>query len=209
MRIFLDTETTDYWEFRRPPTDPTQPLPAQVAVVLETDTGKTVAALSALVAQDGWPYDDDPKRTRPLVRIDPRITELCGIDDDSVRAYGQNPTLLFNQLRLLFAAARLVVGHNVEFDVGVMQRWAAALHVPPIAMPETYCTMRSSTRIVGIQKPQGGLKFPKLAEAYAHFEKRPMSGAHDALSDVYASRRVYRGILRHEAGLAAPPGPVG
>jgi DNA polymerase-3 subunit epsilon len=204
MRIYFDTETTDFWNFGRPPVDDSQPFPLQVAAVLETEDGRTVAALACVLAQHMWPFPDDSRRTMPRVRLDPRIVELCGLTDQHVDGYGQNPTLIFNQLRLMFGAAQESVAHNIEFDMGVLKRWARALHVPEIEVRGPFCTMRESAEIVAIRKASGGLKWPKLAEAYSFFERRPMTGAHDAMADAYACRRVYRGIARHRAASAAP-----
>jgi DNA polymerase III epsilon subunit-like protein len=132
------------------------------------------------------------------VRIDPRVVELCGVTDDLVDRFGQPPQPVWNTLSIMISHAREIVAHNIEFDIGVLQRTAAVLGTPMLALPERrVCTMRESTEIVGLHTRSGRPKWPKLAEAYAHFAQRPMSGAHDALSDVYACRAVLRGIARH------------
>lgn len=195
MRLFWDTETTDYWEFKKSVVDPEQPMVAQIAAVLESDSGRTVAAVSAIIAQHMWPCDDDIKRCRPRVRISKRCTDVHGITDEMVDMYGQSPQLVVDQLRRMVQAATEHVGHNVEFDVGVMDNTCRVLHVPKFAWPKKFCTMKESTSIVNGDRG----KWPKLSEAYTFFTGRELSGAHDALVDVYGCRSVFRSIQKHRS----------
>ena len=190
MRLYLDTEITDYYNFQEKWDHKSQPACSQVAAVLETDGGKTVAAVSAILAQHQW------TNRSGRVRIDPRITELCGIDDELVEMCGQAPQLVYNQLRLMWSAATLIVGHNISFDLGIIRRFAADLGEPQPILPESYCTMDNSAKMVGIPGARGGFKRPKLAEAYHWATGKRLQGAHDALADVYGCRQVYRGIQR-------------
>lgn len=190
MRLYIDTETTDYYNFQHGWDHPTQPACAQIAAVLETDGGKTVAAVSAILAQHQW------TRRSGREHIDARITELCGIDDELVDMCGQAPQLVYNQLRLMWTASSVIVGHNIEFDLGVVRRFAMDLGEPEPKLPDAYCTMENSTKLVGIPGARGGLKRPKLAEAYYWATSKKLQGAHDALADVYGCRQVYRGIQR-------------
>lgn len=194
MRLYLDTETTDYYNFSDKWDAPGQPACAQVAAVLETDSGRTVAALSAILAQHQW-----TSRGKTRVRIDARITELCGIDDELVDMCGQAPQLIYNQLSLMWGAASQLVGHNIEFDVGVIRRFAQDLGMPQPVLPATYCTMAHSTKLVGIPGRMGGFKRPKLGEAYKWATGKTLQNAHDALADTYGCRQVYRAIQRAES----------
>lgn len=197
MRVFFDTETTDYWEFKLPATHASQPMVCQVAAVLEDDEGRTVAALSALLRQDQWPSPDDAARSRPCVQITERCTKVHGITNEMVARYGQSPTLIAHQLRRMFEASDQQVAHNVEFDIGSLRSMFTVLGLPPLAISAPFCTMRESTDIVAATNGSGGRKWPKLGEAYAYFQKRPLNRAHDALVDVYGCRSVYRGLVRH------------
>jgi len=190
MRMYLDTETTDYYHFELGWDHPRQPACAQVAAVLETDGGKIVAAVSAVLRQDRWTTRAD------RVRIDPRITELCGITDQLVDSCGQPPQSVYNMLRRMWSSSTMMVGHNIPFDVGIISRMAMDLGEPQPVLPEIYCTMVESRQLVGIPGRQGGLKNPKLAEAYHWATGKRMQGAHDALADVYGCRHVYRAIQR-------------
>ena len=75
MRMYFDTETTNFYFFEKGWDHPDQPACAQVAAVLETDSGKTVAAVSALIAQR-WPA----RETQPT--IDPLYTWVWSVGDE-------------------------------------------------------------------------------------------------------------------------------
>ena len=200
MNIFLDTETSAFWKFKLDPTDDSQPYPVQVAWVAEDDNGRTVSTYSAILAQDQW-CGTSAFNKKPRVPMTAEVVGVHGITDEMVDLYGQPPDLVLNLLWQLMAKADKLIGHNIEFDVGVLRRWHKAQHLPDPKIPETYCTMYKSTAICKIPAANGGgWKRPKLGEAYHHFMGKPLVGAHDALVDVYACRQVYRGIQRHIAG---------
>jgi DNA polymerase-3 subunit epsilon len=183
-------------------------MPLQVAAVLETEQGRVVSALSALLSQSEWPASGDIHRTAPRTRIEQRATDVHGITEHMVDLYGQSPQMVLHHLRRMLAAAEELVGHNIEFDVGVLRRLCRALREPEIAIPKTFCTKRQSAKIVGIRRHDGSTKWPKLGEAYAHFARQPLSGAHDALVDVYACRKVYRSLQTAAVAPSAPDRPT-
>ena len=199
MRLFFDTETCDYWNFKSSPTDDSQPMIVQVAAVLEDEAGRTVAALSAILQQHVWPAAGGGDQRRPRARVTARCTAVHGIDDAMVDEFGQPPDLVFEQLRRMVAASQEQIAFNINFDLGVLRNTTRVLGVPPIHISAPHCAMRACTDIVRATRADGSVKWPKLAEAYEFFQKRPMSGAHDALVDVYGCRAVYRGTKRFEA----------
>jgi DNA polymerase-3 subunit epsilon len=169
----------------------------QIAAVLEDDAGRTVAALSAILRQDSWPEAANPQRSRPRVMVTERCTAVHGITNEMVDRYGQPPDLVLHQLRRMFEASSQQVAHNVEFDIGALASMCSVLHSPRLPIDRPFCTMRQSTDIVAATSASGGRKWPKLGEAYAYFQKRPLNNAHDALVDVYGCRSVYRGLVKH------------
>jgi DNA polymerase-3 subunit epsilon len=193
MRLYLDTETTNFYNFQNTWDDPSQPAILQIAAVLETEQGKTVAAMSAIISQHMW-----NGRSEKNILVDTKIVELCGIDSEDVEMYGQEPQLIYNQFNHLLRSATLLIGHNISFDVGIIRRFAKDLEMPATLLPETYCTMHKSAKLVGIPGRQSGYKKPKLGEAYFWATGRKLQNAHDALSDVYGCRQVYRAIKREE-----------
>lgn len=103
--------------------------------------------------------------------------------------------------------ADTVCAHNIKFDRGVIEA-AIARHygrVLPLRKP-LFCTMEAATPVVnlpptermraaGFNKP----KPPKLEECIRHFFNEDLDGAHDAMIDVAACRRVYFHLKTLEA----------
>ena len=185
MILFFDTETTGFLKPSAPLTDPGQPHVVQLAAQLCDESGAIHAGFS-LIIDPGVPIPD-------------RVAEIHGITNERASHYGVTPEVALAMWDHLHQRAELLVGHNVKFDIGIMDV-ALARHRPRatiIAKP-TFCTMEAASpimklpptdkmRAAGFTKP----KPPKLEEAIRHFFGEPLDGAHDAMVDVVACRRVF------------------
>jgi DNA polymerase-3 subunit epsilon len=198
MRLFFDFETTGKLERHSGPDDPRQPVPVQAAMYLETDSENVVRVSSYLIDPESWPGE--------RVRWDPDAERVHGIPREVARAYGVSAQHLANDLMSMLGHATLTIAHNIEFDVRIADVAFHRLGMPRLPWPTQFCTMLRSVPIV--KKPGrrvGEFGWPKLAEAYHFFTKKELSGAHDALVDVYACRAVFRGIQRTLAQAAVSP----
>lgn len=101
--------------------------------------------------------------------------------------------------------AEEVVGHNVDFDLGVVgaelvRCWGKNYL---FGMGAVVDTMKAPgvAELVGIAKANGfGFKWPKLMELYVKLFGSEFEGAHDSLEDVTATRECFwelkrRGII--------------
>lgn len=183
MNLFLDTETTDFWSFDKEDNDPVQPPPCQVALILETPEKRAVATVSLLINWgEDWPITE-------------RAQKCHNITQEMVNTFGINPLVVWELIKKFHDLAERLIGHNIVFDIGVLKRMAHLLNVEPLRNINYTCTMRESTPIVRIPKSNGsGYKWPNLSEVYFFFTKKKLSGAHDALVDVYGARTVYRAL---------------
>ena len=69
-----------------------------------------------------------------------------------------------------------------------------------------YCTMLQSTNICKIVSNRSTYKWPKLEEAYMHFFGEELIGAHDALTDVMACKRIYfEGLNNRQSKIPQSP----
>jgi DNA polymerase-3 subunit epsilon len=195
--VFFDTETSDYTD-KRTADDPLVVVPVQIAAILESTEGRVVTTLSTVFRRTGW-------GVRPEVKIAERVVSIHGITHEIADYYGEDPTSTLLHFTRMVERCNLVVGHNVPFDIAVITLALRTCGLPHIVWPEHFCTMRESTDIVRMPHPsKPGLKWPKLGEVYLHFEKRELAGAHDALQDTYATRRIYRRILAHREAVTPP-----
>lgn len=91
-----------------------------------------------------------------------------------------------------------VIGHNISFDLGVMDRYFARLKIP-YNKPETICTMRQSTNYCKLQGKGKAYKIPKLSELYFKcFGKEPdNTKTHTAEYDIAITHMCFMHLLRN------------
>lgn len=185
MILFFDTETTGFFQDRLPVDDPAQPYVVQLAAQLCEDSGEPVAGISLIVD--------------PGVDIPAQASGVHGITTEKAKQLGVTMEFAISAFQHLYARADLIVAHNIKFDKGVMEAAIARQYrrVRPITK-QLFCTMESASPIIklpptdrmkaaGFDKP----KPPKLEECIRHFFNEDLDGAHDAMVDVAACRRVY------------------
>lgn len=179
--LVFDTETTGLWNFKAPPTDPSQPRLLQLGCQLLDDKLEVAGEFNMVIKPDGWTVPDE-------------AAAIHGISTEYANQYGipvKDALVIF--CRLLHMSKRLVA-HNFNFDVRVVEGELVRLDVEQAmifkARP-SYCTMLTSTKICNIAGPRGP-KWPKLTEAYRHFFGEELTGAHDAMVDVRACSRIFR-----------------
>lgn len=196
MILFFDTETTGFVNDRFPLDHPDQPHLVQLAAELCTDDGEPTSSFSLVV--------------NPDVEIPERASAVHGITNEIAAQAGVSTGVAVDIFHALYQRADLVVAHNVKFDKAIIEiaisRALGKLY--PLRKP-LYCTMESAAPIInlpptermvaaGINKP----KAPKLEEAIWHFFAEDLSGAHDAMVDLTACRRVYFHLKSLEAKAA-------
>lgn len=193
MILFFDTETTGLYQDRLPTDHPDQPYIVQLAAQLCEDDGAPVAGFSFIVDAG--------------VNIPERASAVHGITSEKAAALGVSAEAALSAFTHLYQRADLVCAHNIKFDRGIIEV-AIARHygrVMPLRKP-LFCTMEAASPIVnlpptermvaaGITKP----KPPKLEECVKHFFNETLDGAHDAMVDLIACRRVFL----HLKGLGA------
>lgn len=189
MILFWDTETTGFFDHRLPVDHEAQPYIVQLAAQLCEDDGRPVAGFSLIV---------DPGISNG-VSIPERASSLHGITDERAAQFGCSAEFALSAFTHLYQRADMVCAHNAKFDKGVTET-AIARHygrAMPLRKP-VFCTMEAASPIInlpptermraaGFDKP----KPPKLEECVWHFFGETLEGAHDAMVDVAACRRVY------------------
>lgn len=196
MILFFDTETTGFVQDRLPIDHPDQPYVVQLAAELTEDDGEPVAGFSFII---------DPGIGE--ITIPARAAEVHGITDERAAQLGVSASFALSAFTHLYQRSNLVVAHNIKFDRAVIET-AIARHyrkMMPLRKP-LFCTMEAASPIIklpptekmiaaGFDKP----KPPKLEECIRHFFDEELDGAHDAMIDVRACRRVYFHLKSLEA----------
>jgi DNA polymerase-3 subunit epsilon len=189
MILFFDTETTGFFDDRLPVDHVSQPYVVQLAAQLCEDDGAVVAGFSLVV---------DPGISDGVV-IPERAAQVHGITNERAVELGVSIEFALNVFTHLYQRSDLVCAHNIKFDKNIIETAIARHHgkIMPLRKP-LFCTMEAASPIVnlpptermraaGFDKP----KPPKLEECVKHFFDKDLAGAHDAMVDVIACRRVY------------------
>jgi DNA polymerase-3 subunit epsilon len=171
--LFFDTETSDLPDYRSGP-GKHQPHVVQLCAVLVD--GTTQETLTTLVQPAGW-------------AIHPGAQDVHGISVERALAEGVPIAQAVESFDAMLRRAGLAVAHNVKFDRLLMDSEYLRLG-RKAAWPPTFCTMEACTDILKIPNFRG-YKWPTLEQAYRHFFKRPLTGAHDAGADVQACRAIF------------------
>ena len=188
MNLFFDTETSGLPLFREPSDDPRQPHLIQLAAILAEDDGTEVQTMSTLVK----PYAG--------CVIHPEAFKAHGISHEKAMDEGIDGGVAFDAFIALLERARQVVGHNVPFDKRIMRIHATRSHGSKWECPVPhFCTMRAATPILNLpptaKMVAAGRRHAKsanLGECIDYFFNEKLEGAHDALVDVRACKRVFQ-----------------
>jgi len=124
---------------------------------------------------------------------------IVKVDDvgDSTRFHGitqerSNVGCAFTEAYALLKEAlisddTLVVGHNLSFDLRMIEA-ECMRHGLPYAEPSSqYCTMKHGTDVCNIMTAKGYVKYPKLDELFTHYFKTSATNLHNSLFDSYAT----------------------
>ena len=186
MFIVLDIETDGQGTFR-PPVQ----RPLEIAWVVCNNDGEII------------------KRTRRFVsgveRIHPKAKEIHGYDEEFVNTHGLPLKEIFAELEEDARDAELVVGHNIDFDIGCICNQDRLMNfnggvslIPRLRSLPLFCTMRHGTDLCRLPMWHGGkgFKWPKLCELADHAGVELDSDKlHGALYDAEITLACYRKLF--------------
>jgi len=180
MELFFDTETSGFRK-NAPADDPAQAWIMQFACVLSTEE-KVFFELSTLIKGNGRTCKEDAHRIHGILLED---CEDFGIDES--RFHGIMAAVIKN--------ASLLVCHNFNFDFPLLTDLFARVKEPVPSKP-SYCTMLKSTNLCKLPGKYDTYKWPTLEELHEFLFQTQLTGAHDALVDVRATRKCYYEMKR-------------
>lgn len=188
--LFFDTETTGLPDWRSPSDARHQPHVIQVAGLLTDENGAELHEWQTII------------KPGPGAVMAPEALAAHGISLERAAAEGVPLVDAWRDFTGLVNQAHGIIGHNISFDIRIMRIAGARATGDKWECPiPSKCTMRMATSIVnlpptakmvaaGFHKP----KSPNLSECVRFFFNEDHAGAHDALADVRASKRVYFAI---------------
>jgi len=178
MKLTFDTETTGLINYKAPKIHECQPRCVQLGAILSDDEGHIRGELNLLIKPDGWTVPDEAAAIHGIT------TEMC-------EKFGVPIVLALNLFNRFVSMSDTLVAHNFSYDDQILQNEFHRLGRPTeFTAKPSFCTMKASTNIVAIPGKRGN-KWPTLQETHKHFFGEEFVGAHDAMADVRACKRVF------------------
>lgn len=183
--IFFDTECNGLPFSNKLGVDDTSNWPRmiQLAWLVTDEHGNILKRQSHIIYPQGFIITNE-------------VENLTGITTSRAKSEGVNLRTVLNEFMDDLVDAELVIGHNIDFDKHVLgcELYREGLDYDTLLNKKSVCTMQRSTNFCAIPNPNsyyGGYKWPKLEELYQKLFDTTLSNAHDALSDVEATRKCY------------------
>lgn len=178
--LFMDTETSGKANFNNTYKQ-NQPWIVQLAMIL-SDKDKIYSEISLLIQSNGR-------------QVEQEAFAVHGIASDITEKHGITETTACYMFLELFANCDIISCHNIAFDRLFVAHMLYNNKFTNISetlfKKKSFCTMNSGTKICKLPGAYGKYKWPTLQELYNHLFGEIFSGAHDALTDVRATRKCY------------------
>lgn len=183
-KLFLDIETTGLpgrdhnWETHAADF----PNLVSIAWIIADSTGKEVDRETHIIKPENWSIPEES-------------IKIHGITEEKAIKEGIKQQVVLKALLHDASKCELIVGHNVYFDVSIIKASMLCLNFNKEKLCEIfhkdkrYDTMMKSMPIIGLKK------WPKLGELYQELFDEEFVGAHTALGDVLAAKRIYYKLI--------------
>lgn len=192
MILIFDTETTGLVKDWNNPNSNSNPHLVQLGFTVCNEEGRSLFTYGSIV----HPYYEGD--------IEPGATKAHGISKQLAQDKGIKLEVVMNIFFMWLVQCDHIVAHNIKFDKIIVEK---AFKVS-LSDKQDFCTMLESTNICCIPSSRG-FKWPKLEEAYDFFFNEKLVGAHDALTDVMACKRIYFDGLKKSTKYSSPmPAPT-
>src|SRR5258708_4102150 len=188
MYLIFDTETTGVPHNKTAPITDLENWPrlVQIAWQLHDKTGKLLSRHNYLIRPDGFdiPFKAETNH---------------GIPTQRALEEGHDLKPVLNSFMEDLGKARVLVGHNIEFDINII---GAELIRQSIGTTLLLQTDKVDTGIASIDFCQltggigGKLKMPRLGELHERLFGKSFEDAHDAAYDVSATARSFFELIR-------------
>jgi len=181
MILIFDTETTGFPFKNLPKDNPAQARIIQLAFLVLDDNFKELSCFKSLVKLP----------TGKSVSSGAQVAH--GISTDQCNKFGEHISNVMPLFNSCLNRADKVVAHNIRFDSQLVdiENQQSDFKVD-WSHRKFICTMELMTPICKLASQRQTYKWPKLQEAYQYCFKEDFKGAHDALSDVKATAKVFK-----------------
>ncbi|NNK80372.1 MAG: PHP domain-containing protein, partial [Flavobacteriales bacterium] len=189
MFLIFDTETTGFPQRYGAPHSDLEAWSSarmvQLAWQLHDERGKLIEVKNFIVKPEGFtiPYTSE---------------QIHGISTERANKMGMPLPYVLDEFEKALEQAEFNVGHNVEFDLGVLgSEMIRAGHETEMHDLEAIDTKIESTEFCQLPGGKGGkFKWPTLTELYTKLFGSAFDEAHNASADVEATTRAFLELVR-------------
>lgn len=187
MYAVIDTETSGLFDFSKPADAEGQPRLAHLCMILLDDDPNEQGVIDHLVRPDGWTMGAE-------------ASKINGLTDEILLEKGIPVAEVLALYASMIDSGAVVVAFNAQYDTKIMRAELRRAGMDDrFDKTPNICVMRGCTDICQVPKANGkGYKFPKLAEALAHF-KIEQHGAHSADGDARGALEIFRKLRQFSA----------
>ena len=132
---------------------------------------------------------------KPGERLGLDAIKINGLTDEIIkqrRGHAEYPDNFCNDLEafcLFCEDAQHFVGHNIFFDMQYLD----------FRLPFIFCTMKANTKIIGLRRKNGQLKYPSLGETANFYGiEIDKNELHSSMNDSFVTYQIFCKMLEHE-----------
>lgn len=201
MLLFLDTETSGFYQAHLPLDHPTQGRLVELAAILYSDQFEEIGRVHNIVKPNGFEISEQVARIHGITQ-ERALEEGIELEDCLLKL-----TELIHKPAHCEEGFSRVIAHNLRFDHAIIQSEYHRTSGAPsqlFGMLSPFCTMIALTEIMKLPSKPGhgrtgrGYKWPKLGEAYQWAFGEELVGAHSALVDTEALVRLYQHCIAND-----------
>jgi DNA polymerase III subunit epsilon len=183
-QLFFDTETMGLPKNYRAPYTDTHNWPKMVQ-------------LSWLFVEDGQIIKESDNIIKVNEPIPLESSRIHGITNEVSQQKGRDLELVLGEFIRDLDSCDVLIGHNLSFDMNVVQAELLRAGMTPEINKRLFCTMKSSVDYCQLPGMYG-YKWPRLEELYSICFGEPLENAHNAMVDVLATYKVFEKLRQDQ-----------
>jgi DNA polymerase III epsilon subunit-like protein len=123
--------------------------------------------------------------------ISEESTQIHGITLSMNKAQGFSFPCIYDIFKLCLDQCDLLIGHNIQFDIQMLQAECLRYTIPFDLTKPTVCTMKSTTQMCNLPR----MKWPTLNELHRTLFNTSVIDLHNSIIDVIVCLRCYYWIV--------------
>lgn len=181
--LFFDTETTGLpKDFNAPYTDIDKwPRLVQIAWIVFNDR-EIVSKHNYIIRPIGF-------------SIPKYISDIHGISTEMAMEQGCKVDEVIKLFLHDCHYCNALIGHNISFDLNVVQSEMHRLNLGNLKLYNTFDTMKASINYTKIPNDKHGYRYPKLIELYSKLFSETFDNMHNAMADIEATAKCFWALI--------------